>query len=354
MHRVLGILNLRRAIKHLSPDIIIGHGYSSCVDLCLATLFTNIPYVAHIPETIFRSDKSIEKYALIHKKVFNEIRGATIGGKNFIPPNPPSGLRLSRRVLAELYALSIYAGVRKARVVFVHSNQMKWEVNRLYKKEAIVFKGAFPSEIVNYKSKVNIKEKLGIENKKLILNVNRLDPRKRVDFLIKAFKQICDEVDDVVLVIGGIGPEEKKLKNLTKELNIEDMVKFMGYIKGDELWDFYACCDVFTHPNWADFAIAPYEALALQKKVVWSTEMEQDENIVMNKHIFVANPTVDDFAAAIKRALNTEVAENYDLSEYSWDAYFSKIWTICEEIVRDGIKIKDNEDFKNRLNWFLK
>ena len=320
------ILALRKRIKEINPDIIISHDYRDCIYLYFATLFIPVPYVVHIPETIFRSDKCLEKYALIHRKVFDEIRNSTIGGREFISLKPPKS-SLIRRMIAEFIAIAIYIGVKKAKRVFVLSNQMKWEIDKLYGKgkDTIVLKGAFPSEIFEYKPKENIKKKLGLTDKRLILNVNRLVSRKRVDLLIKAFKHIYDKFDDVVLVIGGTGPEEKNLKNLTKEWNIESRVKFMGYIPEEERKDYYACCDVFAHPNWADFAIAPFEALAMQKKVVWSSEMDIDENLVANKHVFVANPTTNDFADAVEKALNTEIPEDDDLSDYTWEKYFEEV-----------------------------
>ena len=321
------IYALRERIKDIRPDVIISTTAWDCVSLYLATVFTPFYYVSHIHGTIFWFPNDLLKYALIHKKVFNEIRESVIGHKEFISiETPKSGL--VKRIFKEAYAVAMYIGVRKAEKIFVLSNQMKWEVNKLYGKDAIVLKGAFPSEILNYKPKIDIKERLCLIDKRMILNVNRLDPRKRVDLLIKTFKQIYDKFDDVVLVIGGVGPEEDNLRALVKELNIHDRVKFVGYIKEEELWDYLASCDVFVHPNWADFAIAAYESLALQKKVVWSTEMEIDEYLSTNKHIFSASPTVDDFAEAIENALSTDVQEVDDLSMYTWDRY-------CEEIMME-------------------
>jgi len=83
-----------------------------------------------------------------------------------------------------------------------------------------------------------------------------------------------------------------------------------------------------VHPNWAEFAIAPLEALALNKKVVWTTEMEIDETLKGNKYIFPADPTVDDFAIAIEKALNTEIKAKYYLDVYTWDRY-------CEGIMKE-------------------
>ena len=324
IREILNIFTLRRKIKEIKPDAIISTNALDCVSLYLATLFTPFSYVTHIHGTIFwffmDSLTSLLKYAFIHRKVFNEIRESVIGHKEFISVKPPKS-SLAKRILKEAVAIAMYIGVRKAKKVFVLSNQMRWEVNKLYCKEAIVLKGAFPSDILNYKPKLNIKERLDLTDKRMMLNVNRLDPRKRVGLLINSFKQIYDKFGDVVLVIGGVGPEEENLKALVKELNIQDMVKFVGYIKEEELWDYLASCDVFVHPNWADFAIAPFEALALQKKVVWSSEMEMDEVIAANRHIFPADPTIDDFAKAITRALTTDVRGKNYLSMYTWDKY---------------------------------
>jgi glycosyltransferase involved in cell wall biosynthesis len=318
---------LRRKINQIKPDIILLSSASDSIFFYFATLFTPYSYSTHIHGTVFWFQNDLLKYAFIHRKVFQEIRESVVGHREFIPVKCPE-TSLIKRVLKEFMALAIYKGVRKAKKVFVLSNQMKWEVSKLYGKDAIVLKGAFPCEIFNYKPKLDIKAKLGLKGKRIILNVNRLDPRKRVDLLIRAFKQVSEHFDDVVLVIGGVGPDERKLKDLAEQLNLSGKVIFVGYIKEEELWDYLAACDVFAHPNWADFAIAAYEPLALQKKVVWSTEMEIDEHLATNRHIFVANPTIYDFARAMERALTTEVTEMNDLSVYTWDNY-------CQAIMKE-------------------
>ena len=115
---------------------------------------------------------------------------------------------------------------------------------------------------------------------------------------------------------------------MVEQLDLANRVRFVGVIKEENLWDYYATCEIFVHPNWADFAIAPYEALALNKKVVWSTEMEIDKHLAASKHIFATNPTVNDFALAIEKALTTETTGRDDLGNYTWDKY-------CERIMRE-------------------
>lgn len=325
LRKLYEIYALRKKIREIKPDIIIAQELGVCVYLYLATLFTNFPYVAHIHDVSFQSYASLTKYGLIFRRVFDEIRTSPIGGKKEHILSKPPKMGLLKRGRVEVAALTQYLGVRKAKKIFTLSNQVKWMVKKLYGKEAVVLKGAFSTDKLNYLPKSNIKDKLGLTNKMMILNINNLNPEKRIDLLLRAFKSLCENLEDVVLIIGGTGPEEERLKNLTQELGIIDKVKFMGYIPEGELWDYYAGCDVFAHPFQGDFAIAPYEALSLQKKVVVPKEMELDDHLVKNKHVFVADSTVDGLAKAIKEALTAEVSEKCDLLDYTWEKYVENI-----------------------------
>lgn len=334
LQKLYKIYALRKKIKEIKPDIIIAQETGVCSILYLATLFTNFPYVAHVHDVSFQGYADLTKYALVFRRVFDEIRTSPIGGeKEHILPKPPK-MGVMKRIKTEVLALMGYIGVRKARKIFVNTNQVKWMVKKLYGKEAVVVKGFFSTDKLNYQPKSNVKDKLGISNRRMILNINALRPEKRINLLLRAFKLLYEELENVVLVIGGTGPEEEKLKNLAHELGITDKVKFMGYIPEEELWDYYAGCDVFVHPFQGDFCIAPYEALALQKKVVLPKEMEFDEYLVKNKHIFIADPTIKGLAKAIKEALTTEVSEKDDLSDHTWEKYVERIYAACEEVVK--------------------
>ncbi|MEE9400003.1 MAG: hypothetical protein V3V23_07020, partial [Dehalococcoidales bacterium] len=77
--------------------------------------------------------------------------------------------------------------------------------------------------------------------------------------------------------------------------------------------------------HWADFNITPYGALALQKNVVWPRDLEVDEALTDNRHIFAAKLAVDDYTRALEMALTTEVTGENDLSNYTWERYAGKI-----------------------------
>ncbi len=334
----LCIFPLRKAINEIKPDVIICQSENNAIMLYFATLLTPFSYVIHIFGQTFQFPEDLTKYALIFRRHLGEIRESVAGYMESIPEKLPK-CSLVKRILIELVAVARYIAVRKARRIFVLSNQVKWEVNKLYNREAIVSKGAFPSYIFEYVPKENIKKRLCLEDKKIILNINRLIPKKRIDLCIQAFKEISNRMKDIVLVIGGTGPDEERLKSLAKDLDIESKVRFVGYIKEKELWDYYAICDVFVQLDRADFDIVSYEALGLGKKVIWSTEIEVDGFLDGNRFIFPADPTINSVSEVMKEALETELitmtsTEKENLYHYTWDNYFGGILREIEKAVK--------------------
>jgi hypothetical protein len=57
----------------------------------------------------------------------------------FIPLRPKCGLR--KRTLSEFTAVLNYLAVRKARKLIVLTDQIRWEVSRLYGRDALVARG---------------------------------------------------------------------------------------------------------------------------------------------------------------------------------------------------------------------
>ncbi len=322
------IFALRRKILQIKPDLIIsntGHVY-----IYLATLFVPIPYIIHIHGTLFWFHNDTLKYALIHRGVFSQIRQSVAGHTEFIPVHPR--FNIVKRIASEFLAIIDYFAVRKALKIIVLTDQLKWEVKKLYGQEALVARGCLTTEALSYKPKKDIRKNLGLHDEKIIFSVGRLDSRKRIDLLIKAFSEIVLKYEDIYLLIGGRGEDERRLKKLIEDLGIVERVKFLGFIPDSEISDYYAACDVFAFPSWTTSGITPYEALAANKKVVWTSEA--DEPILVDKHVFIADPNSKDFARAIEEALNTNVEGTVDLSNFTWDRYFEKVYIAAVDAIK--------------------
>lgn len=78
----------------------------------------------------------------------------------------------------------------------------------------------------------------------------RLEKKKNVANAIMAFKKLVSNKNiSAKFRIAGIGTEEDYLKSLVKELSIEEVVHFYGYINNDDLLRLHTSSDIFLHPN---------------------------------------------------------------------------------------------------------
>lgn len=102
---------------------------------------------------------------------------------------------------------------------------------------------------VDYENKENLKEKLNIGDEKVILYAGRLVKQKGVEYLIKAVAKLREERDDIVLIIVGRGECKDELLLLSKNLNIENHIYFMGFIENVSLSPYYLLCNVFVMPS---------------------------------------------------------------------------------------------------------
>lgn len=322
-------ITLARELRKINPDIVIACSTAGLHELFFASLIYPIPYLLHIHGTIFWFEKDPLKYALIFRPAFNTIRQSLQGHMEFI--SQKYYCSFLQHLRKEIMAVLNYLAVKRARRVLVLGNHMRWEVQKLYHKSAMIAPlTCAPPFLLNHTPSKSMKEKMGIDkDKRIILSISRLDPRKRINLLIKSFAKIHNELDDTLLVIGGKGPEKSKLETLSRKLGISDKVKFLGLIPESELWDHYAACDLFAYSGWSDFAMTIYEALGLKKKIVCSTELE----VPHCSYIFRANPTAKDFALALKEALNSHMKKTIDVQELTWDNYFKQL----EQIINKAI-----------------
>lgn len=114
---------------------------------------------------------------------------------------------------------------------------------------------------------------------KYILFVGRLNVRKNITNLLKAFKLVLEKRTDYKLVV--VGSKDWKsldIDGLVKQLNISDHIIFTGGIYGDELPVVYAGATVFCFPSYDEsFGLPPLEAMASGVPVVASNRASLPE-----------------------------------------------------------------------------
>lgn len=153
------------------------------------------------------------------------------------------------------------------------------------------------------------RQKLGLDDNKLILFVGRIEPLKGIDQLLKAMPFLQNGPSPRLVIIGGDEHsryELEQLKNLSLELHIQDSVNFLGLIKHEQMPYFYNAADACVIPShYESFGLVALESLACGTPVV-ATNVGDLENIIHQGETgyVIADNTPQHLAHQISRLLS--------------------------------------------------
>lgn len=111
--------------------------------------------------------------------------------------------------------------------------------------------------------KGTFRKQYGISEKYIILFLGRLHEIKGIDFLIKSYAELKNELNDVVLVLAGSDDGYKaKAEILINDLNLTNEVRFIGHVDGADKLAAYVDADVLVYPSIFEiFGLVPFEAI---------------------------------------------------------------------------------------------
>lgn len=150
------------------------------------------------------------------------------------------------------------------------------------------------------KNKNELKKKFGF-SKFTLLYTGRLATEKHIDLAIKALASLQKKAPDMDLVIAGKGSEEEKLKQLAKELKVEDKVKFFGYQKSQrDFAEIYNATDLFIMMGTAETqSIAAMNAMATGSPVLAAAAWGLKEYITGENGLLVKPNDLNDLTEKI-------------------------------------------------------
>ena len=160
----------------------------------------------------------------------------------------------------------------------------------------------FQPRLKRYSAKVKVS--LGIDQRKKVVGaIGRLIPLKRFDLLVKSAAYLKAR-GDVEFVLGGDGPLETELKNLTESLGISDRFHFLGW--QPDIQRIYQALDIFVATsNVAEgFGLVVVEAMAMGIPVVAVNSPTYSE--VLSDCGILVDPEPKRIAEAIRRLIEDE------------------------------------------------
>lgn len=199
------------------------------------------------------------------------------------------------------------------------------------------------TDILNQPSGIEIadlRDKYKLADKKILLTVGRLVPRKGHDLVIKALSKLTEQFSDLVYLIVGEGPAKNDLIQLASSLQLKEKVIFTGEAPNNYLPAFYKLSDIFINvekqieEDVPGFGIVFLEANAFSKPVIGGRSGGAKEAVVHEKTGLLVDPNdLENISQAITRLLQDndfarklgEQGKQRVIDEFSWSQRAEKL-----------------------------
>ncbi len=124
----------------------------------------------------------------------------------------------------------------------------------------------------------------------------RLAPEKRVDLAVRAFAAVHRQRPDSRLLLGGSGPLEPELRALVRQLGLDQVVTFLGYVRPVDFWPEV---DVLVQLSaWENCSYSLLDGLRLGRGIV-ATDVGGNGEFLPPAALVGPSPTTEEVATAI-------------------------------------------------------
>jgi len=178
-----------------------------------------------------------------------------------------------------------------------------------------------------------------------ILFVGRLEKRKGLPYLLKAYKQVKQAVPNCRLIVVGPGSRtRKKYERQVRHGSLEDVI-FIGYASYNELPRYYKTAHIFCSPATGreSFGIVLLEAMAVGKPVV-ASNIEGYASVITDGADGLLVPPKDEGALA-QALISLATDESYrqqvgakgilKAREYSWEHIAQRVLSYYTRVLNE-------------------
>jgi glycosyltransferase involved in cell wall biosynthesis len=173
-----------------------------------------------------------------------------------------------------------------------------------------------------------LRKTAGLEGKKVLLFVGRLNHRKGLPFLFETFVRLStlDSSYHMVLIGGGDPGVVQTLKARCGE----DSVSYLGVLPDEELFPYYVLSDLYVFPG--AVGLGPLQALCfnLTPAIIDSSTHNPEYEYLntFNALVFPNGATVNEYAQGIHRHL---------VNHAQWSALRSQAWSSIEHLTIENM-----------------
>ena len=256
----------------------------------LDIIHANLPLV---PSFAIPNDSSKAIVCAVHSTWKGEAMATKQDNPKELNPNEKSMLRFN-------FVLRSYEKklMKRSDALIAVSKYTVDELTELYginkKKIYVIYNGVDIQKFKPRPNRAELRREFGLaEDTKIVLFVGRLYHRKGLETLLHSIPPVLKEFSNVKFVISGKGfkQKEENLKNLAKQLDIEEHVTFLGYVPDGKLPNLYSASNIFVLPAiYENFPFAILEAQSTGLPVISTKVGGIPEFLVDNENGFLIDP----------------------------------------------------------------
>lgn len=232
--------------------------------------------------------------------------------------------------------------IKKANKIICISNNTKEDLIRFYNIDENKIKMIYNGYDKDFFNEDDIDEgilkKYDIDYPYMVM-VGASYPHKNLESAIKAFKELKDKNGCKLIIISKNSGYVEKLRELTKELNLDKVVIFLGYVADNDLKTLYNKSKAFVYPSlYEGFGLPILEAVACNTLVLCSNNSSLPEVAGEGAIMFDAE-NLEEIKKAMEIALagGKQVEEvkrkaKENLKRFSWEKCSREVFDVIDEI----------------------
>lgn len=162
-----------------------------------------------------------------------------------------AGLGRVGRIVQPLFA--VYGALdrrfaRAADTLLANGSYGADRLARVYGRDAVILPHGVDFDEADERAVAAVRARYRVpEHAPVILTVNQLHPRKRIDLFIRSLAALCATHPAVIGLIVGRGVDEARLRAEADRRGVADAIRFAGFVADDDLPALYRSATVYLH-----------------------------------------------------------------------------------------------------------
>lgn len=321
LSKALGVFKLSGVVRDFKPELMVCQSEFDAIKVYVLSKIHGFKYSVFVFGQMYQFSTDISKYSSVFRGYLDQIVQSRPGYKEtVILPAPKLGLLT--QLVNEFVSRLKFKALHSANQIYTLSNQVRWEVSLLYKREAFVGRAAFWE---SYIDRDRLQQPKPVSGPARYVSVCRLVEKKRVDLIVEAFGK---SKEGGVLTIMGAGPDAPRIQALIDQSLRKSNIRFLGSVSDEVLVRELVSSDCFISMDVGDFDISVVEAMGKGLRVIVPKDFDTSPYGAQFTGICCVDRTSDALASAMDSLTQSPYPQPHNLPalyELTWERLAQRI-----------------------------